>query len=256
MPWNQGSHARKYMIADGEYGDMSSSSTGELVFWGEWEGPSRVLKRWDKADELPRYLQEPYWDSPTVEGFRQNTDPWVFGDAFRYSNCKQLTTKQRPSALQGLTVGSLIIFGSGRPKERRFVLDTIFVVGKINGHFVPNQPSDLPIDERFRVGTVESIATCPPAVASGTFTLYEGATKTRPIKEMFSFAPCLPVESGIPRFARPDIELPGIINPASTQTPAGAKEPRSLDETQATWGTIVEQVLDQDLLLATRIDLK
>lgn len=257
MPWNQDSHARKFMLVNGEYGDAESSPTaGELVFWGEWEGPSRVLKRWGNSGELPRYLHAPVWEPPAVEGFRQNTDPWVFGDSFRYSNCKQLTNgRKNPSALQRLTVGSLIVFGSGKPKEGRFILDTVIVVGERAGTFVPNEPDNLRVDQRFRQGTIESLATCPPDVASATFTLYEGASRTNPVEGMFSFTPCLPSHGNAPRFARPDIELSGLINPASTQTPSGAKDPRSIDEAKSAWLSIVDQVLRQDLLLANRVEL-
>lgn len=255
MAWNRDSHARKYMLVHGEISDATAAHEGQLVFWGEWEGASRVLKEWPNKGELPRFLHEPYWSPPAGEGFRQNTDPWVFGERFRYSNCKQLTPQKRPSALQDLTEGSVIFFGSGKPKERRFVLDTVFVVGRILGTFSPREPEAAQVDERFRIGTIESLATCPPGVANASFTLYEGATRRHSVSGMYSFAPCLPADQNVQRFARPDVELPGIINPASTQTPSGAKDPRSIEEVTQAWSSVVDQVLNQDLLLATRMDL-
>jgi hypothetical protein len=51
MPWNTGGHRRKFMIAPGRYktGDGSIAES-ELVFWGEWEAPSSVVRRWPVRD--------------------------------------------------------------------------------------------------------------------------------------------------------------------------------------------------------------
>ncbi len=85
-------HARKFVRSPGRYLDGNGEAyESELVFWGEWEGPSDVVDRWDRDGDLPRFLHEPIWGPPPTPGFRQNTDPWVFGDSFRYSNCKQFT---------------------------------------------------------------------------------------------------------------------------------------------------------------------
>ena len=49
----------------------------------------------------------------------------MFGDAFIYSNCKQYLR-----AMQNMPIGSIVLFGRGMKVhgERRFVLDTCFVV--------------------------------------------------------------------------------------------------------------------------------
>ena len=101
MRWNTGSHRRKFLSADGVWiDDTGRLESGTIAFWGEWEAPSRVRQTFPRAAGLPRYLHEalPATDPPA--GFRQNTDPWVFGSTFLYSNCKQLTPQLRPSALQ------------------------------------------------------------------------------------------------------------------------------------------------------------
>jgi hypothetical protein len=107
-----------------------SLAEAPLAFWAEWEAPSYVIHRWPEEGDLPRFLQEPRWERPTNKEFRQNTDPWVFGDCFRYSNCHQLNQ----SGLRNLAAGSVILFGStlgfASPAGPRFVLDTLFVVSE------------------------------------------------------------------------------------------------------------------------------
>lgn len=86
MPWNVGDHARKFLTSPGIFLDAEGEiRDDELVFWGEWEGPSRVVRRWQRHADLPTILHEPYWTTPDIEGPRQNTDPWVFGDTFLYT---------------------------------------------------------------------------------------------------------------------------------------------------------------------------
>lgn len=192
------------------------------------------------------------------EGFRQNTDPWVFGDSFYYSNCKQRTNEGRNvTAMQRLAPGSLILFGSTRHWE--FVVDTVFVVGRRLTTFVAGEPLEVEVDPAFRVATLESLTsgeTEDEESEEQSFTLYEGATPSRPAQGMFSFVPCLPYDGEGPRFARPAIQLPGIVNPRSTQAASGAGRQRDIDEVVRAWEAVVSQVLDQDLLLATRLDLQ
>jgi hypothetical protein len=103
MPWNVGDHARKFLRGHGRCIDHDDTlGEANVVFWGEWEAPSRVVTRW-RDRHGPRALHDPYWCTPP-RGSRQNTDPWVFGEAFRYSNCRQLTAgHHRPSRMQQLT---------------------------------------------------------------------------------------------------------------------------------------------------------
>ena len=254
MPWNRGPHARKFLLTEGTFRDeQGSEHKEEIVFWGEWEGPSRVLRRWPKEYALPRFLHEPFLDAPP-EGERQNTDPWVFGERFYYSNCKQRTNQGRtPTAMQRLTPGSLILFGSSVGGE--FVLDTMFVVGERLGSYVAGEPLDIEVDTAFRIATIESLAAWAKDKEDPSFSLYAGSPASRSISGMFSFVPCLPADGDGPRFARPAIRLPGIVNPASRQSAAGATRPRSPSEVTAAWASVVEQVLDHDLLLGTRMEL-
>lgn len=243
QPWNTGDHRRKFLKSRGRCINASGrASEGDLVFWGEWEGPSYIVESWKPKDALPRFLHRPVWEFPETNGARQNTDPWVFGDSFKFSNCKQLTPRRNRSSLQSLTPGSLILFGSTIGVE--FVLDTALVV-KGCSRFSPGDPPDC--DEAFRICTVESLLTSAGRV-DDPLTLYHGATYEAPINAMYSFVPCRPARAREARFARPSISLP-FINPRSTQTPSGVKTPRSEADVREAWNCVRKQVLDAGCLL-------
>ena len=138
---------------------------------------------------------------------RQNTDPFVFGDYFLYSVCKQ-RKKIRNSDLSEFTKlgelekGSIILFGSTISKKQGgpyFVLDTVFVVGDYKAYHSKNAPSDLsgfvPNDYCDLMGFVHWSP-------SNDFICYKGATVENPVNDMFSFVPCKPCSSGEVGFPR------------------------------------------------------
>jgi len=47
---------------------------------------------------MPRFVHEPVLARPTSPA-RQNTDPFVFGPSFLYSNCRQFTHQLGPTCL-------------------------------------------------------------------------------------------------------------------------------------------------------------
>jgi hypothetical protein len=197
QPWNTGDHFRKFLCSGGRYVDNRGSlGSGTLVFWGEWEPPSNIVEKWSKQGRLPRFLHQPVWQRPAFSGPRQNTDPWVFGDCFRYSNCKQYSQR----ALRQVAPGSLILFGS--TLDGKFVIDTLFVI-RDSSPFIPNGfPPD--IDDAFMVCTIEALRKDVKA-AGRCFTLYRGATFDTPVNGLYSFVPCRPANHKIrvsagPRF--------------------------------------------------------
>lgn len=124
--WNNDEgHYRKFLLNKGDYlndiGDLDPK-TSELFFWGEWEGNSffSPINQTNNApvDVLPNGIHEPF-HSTLIRGF-QNTDPYVFGDYFKYCVCKQ------KGKLCHLDPNSLILFGSVYPPK--FYVDTVFVV--------------------------------------------------------------------------------------------------------------------------------
>lgn len=246
----------------GDTGASSSSPRGEcldgddrvceaeLVFWAEWEPPSRVERRWRAAGRQPRVLHRPYWTEPETSGSRQNPDPWVWGDQMIYSNCKQITgLERRPTSMQRLTRGSIICFGS--TIDGAFCVDTVFVVASTEP-WVPAEAAELAVDEAFKACTGGAI-TAGGRDAHVSLTLYRGATVENPVEGMFSFVPARRADEDDPRFTRPQIRLPGFINPASRQSTRGSKRPLPMDTLRDTWNALHHQVVAADLLCAVRI---
>jgi hypothetical protein len=84
--WNRDDHRRKFMKGMGRYIVSGEMKEGELVFWGEWEPESAVLHRYHRpVADRPRYLYEPYFVEHRDGAWRQNTDPFVFGERFHYT---------------------------------------------------------------------------------------------------------------------------------------------------------------------------
>jgi hypothetical protein len=135
------------------------------------------------------------------------------------------------------------------------VLDTVFVVAGYVDHgagdvrsalaaHVPDQYWNMTLDTWYSGSIPEG----------RTFRLYFGATPDEPLGEMFSFFPALPAPGEIPRFARPEIRLPGFITPHLTQ---GKKIARDLSQPEIAelWDDVARQVADAGLALGVRADL-
>ena len=259
QPWNTSSeHRRKFLRNPGSYvADDGTLAEAELAFWGEWEAPSYPIDGWAPSGDLPCFLQEPVWERPRFNGPRQNTDPWVFGHCFRYSNCKQLSQR----GLRNLAPGSLILFGSTLGLRSsagpRFVVDTVFVVGHERQQYTPKKPPDT--DEAFRICTIESLAsdsafcgaTAKVCAAAGSwFTLYSGATYDAPVNGMYCFAPSRRADQEGCRFMRPTLSLPAdYVNPMSWQSPKGANTPRSAQIIRQIWQAARDQVIKAGCLI-------
>src|SRR5258708_28942802 len=240
--WNTGADPwRKFLQSVGRWIDADGNrSETNLVFWGEWEPPSLITERWPVNGDLPRFLHKPIWEHPTSNAPRQNTDPWVFGNGFRYSNCKQLAQ----AGLRKLPPGSVIFFGS--TLYGKFVVDTVFVVANAT----PFTPRHAPnVDDAFRVCTIESLRTM--GLDDYDFTLYDGATLEEPFGGMFSFVPCRRVDAGDYRFARPVLNLPCSYKVSNTRQPYGTKDPLTMEQVFERWDDARRQVLSADCLLGT-----
>ena len=246
MPWNTDQHRRKFLVTPGRYLDADRrAGEAELVFWGEWEPPSRVVARWPRHGRLPRSLHQPFWAEPTTKAFRQNTDPWIFGKRMIYSNCKQvLGQERRRTSMQGLTPASVICFGSTIDDE--FCVDTVLVVASAEP-WIPADVDCLDLDAAFKICTGRSVAT-RSSDAQASLTLYRGATVDEPVEGMFSFVPARLAHGEDPRFSRPPVHSK-FINPANRQSTWGSKRPLSMDTVRRTWETLCDQVVDAGLLL-------
>lgn len=228
--WNTGPHRRKFMRCLGDHVDASNRliHNKPLLFWGEWEPPSDVKPLSKVTEKLnPKWLHEPYVPaeipsgglsscSPTENSCRsgcgkgeslQNTDPFVFEDAFRYFVCKQAKKEfSQVRRMSKLEAGSMILFGStsGPKGEEFFQLDTVFVAAD----WIEYDPSNLksllsnPRVSRLYDQLVISKAFPQPASHSIKLRHYFGATFENRIDGMYSFSPSRVCEAepiGFPR---------------------------------------------------------
>jgi hypothetical protein len=252
--WNRDQHRRKFLVSRGRYLDAGELREADLEFWGEWEPESRVVKHYDgQIPDGPHFLYEPYFVRHN-DGWRQNTDPFMFGEQFHYTGCLQ-HTRLGPTQLRNLAPGSVLLFGSCRQKSH-FVIDTVFVVGERHiDHDVGNHEGVLLPAVSDTYWTVTGVpwysGQVPPAQSHR---LYFGATPEKPVAGMFSFFPCLPHGADGGGFARPTIDIPGLITPHLTQGKKMARD-LNLTEMHELWETVVAQVQAQGLMLGVHAEL-
>ena len=154
--WNtlNSQHARKFMEFGGKWiEDDGSARSDNLRAWGEWEAESDLvceLSQPHQYSQYPRYLWHPYYVPKDNYKWLHNTDPFIFGERFLYSNCKQ----QALSGLRHLGRGSVIAFGSGKKVggERKWVLDTVLVVADSLTYSAPEARRVLGARPRNTVG--------------------------------------------------------------------------------------------------------
>ena len=255
--WNphSRSHARKFMEFDGKWLDRDGSEgEGGLRAWGEWEAESELLCQLEQPfqdSQFPGYLWRPYYIPKDNYHRLHNTDPFIFGDRFLYSNCKQ----RQMQSLTDLGGGSVIAFGSGRNirGEAKWVLDTVFVVAD-SLHYQARDAHRVLAEvapDAFLTVTARPI----DANQEASFTLYTGASETDPQDAMFSFFPAVPA-GGETGFPRPPINLPGeYFNAKNWQSPKGVNSERTREELRGLWNALVDQVCEADLVLGTHASL-
>ena len=125
-------HARRLLRHRGEYvNSQNQIVSADLTFWNEYEAPTNPTpitvgtRGWEYAENYHTIiLPVPPLPPIKLAGCCVNTDPCVFGDTFKYSNCQQVPNGD----LWDIPIGSLILFGACR--KSLFALDTVFVVGK------------------------------------------------------------------------------------------------------------------------------
>jgi hypothetical protein len=244
MGWHRrdGPHCRKFLKSLGRWRDATGQEhSGELTFWGEWEPQSLIIHRWpDAAKGAPRFLHEPFWCVPGDDRWLYNTDPFVFGECFLYSNCRQ----PHFETLRELAPGSVILFGSNLGGA--FVLDTVFVVASGVGYSWAKRAGISDVNEPFRRIVLDPLFTSQED-RSRTFRLYRGATPEVPWNGMFSFVPCRPASGDAARFARPVIHLPGLVTPNLAMR---AKfNPLDVGALERAWRSVIEQIHAQGLFL-------
>ena len=255
-------HKRKFMqVRGGWIEEDGTKRSGDLWAWGEWEPESDLIRKLDRprsSRNHPRYLWQPYYVPRDDYGGLHNTDPFIFGDCFLYSNCGQVGSSRR--GLKHLDQGSVIAFGSGRKADgdKKWMLDTVLVVRESCDY----NPLESHEALEFKVPDAFLKVTDGPLAADlaqnpekGGFQLYRGATRDDPIYEMFSFFPAMPA-GGDAGFPRPFISLQDeSFNPRSLQAPKGHGRDRTLKELRGLWKSLVIQVHDAGLVLGTCADV-
>ncbi len=265
--WNRlkYSHMRKFMKLQGRWSDAEDKEqSGELWAWGEWEAESEIIREFNHRQDnkrCPRYLWSPYYVPKKKYRGLHNTDPFIFGDRFLYSNCGQLSEKK--VGLKCLDRGSIIVFGSAKKinGDYNWQLDTVFVVNDFTDYAIHDAHAQLNsrVPDEFMDVTVSPIVANTEAVLSANkLRLYRGATPDDPVHGMYSFFPAVPA-GGDSGFARPVINLSSeCFNPENTQAPKGIAENGrrfSCDEQRDLWDKLVEQVREYGLVLGTQADL-
>lgn len=243
-------HRRKFMRAPGSWCDEPGGEVrhGELTFWGEWEADSEVAPIPGGGAGLPAWLHRPVFkgpDSAPAEVVAQNTDPFVFGERFLYTFCRQ----PRNAKLRRLARGSVILFGS--KSGGQFVLDTMFVVADSVDHtrddyleVAAPRASDV-----FRATTLDPMYGWDATVGGR---LYFGATHAEPVGGMFSFVPCRPADPPT-AFARPPVALSGLVEPRLAMQARTVPLP-SLARAAEVWRLVVLKVLASELALGVRAE--
>ena len=127
--WNNRKHKRKFMRMNGvKYLDAKKRpDKGEATFWGEWEAQSSfdVISKTNKNLDKPRLCHKPFYDSSYSGEKTNGTDPFIFGDHFWFTHCKQ-----GYKSIRNLGEDSIVIFGSERKQDKMFLVDTIFVISR------------------------------------------------------------------------------------------------------------------------------
>ena len=165
----KGGHRRRLLCHAGEYVDGNNNCYHDdnLCFWNEYEAPTfaHPIPRHPKWNFAQYYhtIIKPIPPSPNRQRNCQddaldeccdNTDPCVFGDTFKYSNCQQVPNGD----LWNLPKGSLILFGSHHANS--FYLDTVFVTQAPGVTYsVPIAKHQLPfsVSNNYKIVTLDNL---------------------------------------------------------------------------------------------------
>lgn len=245
--WNNTKdHKRKFLHTTGACVEKGKKTEeNDIYFWGEWEPESEVsLIDNPGGDHYPHFIHEPFLrlneSGQLIQGDKNstptNTDPFVFGeDGFYYSYCKQ-NKNGKPTQMQDLEPGSIILFGSTinqNTDDAYFALDTVFVVGPVENKLEYNKNTELnKLKEfgpkyycdimNFKASGNNSNCSDNGNARGGNCgscgdsknercTCYRGASYDDPIKcgddKMYSFVPCKIGEDGKKGFERVKLRM-------------------------------------------------
>jgi len=288
--WNTDSHKRKFLSVQGDYltRDETLVTDKNIMLWGEWEPDSQVKEFNTHDGNLPRYMHFPYIRNPLPNRTQrtgsqntgscnspgcnaadpngeswQNTDPFIFGDNFKYAICRQ-RTKYSDFRIQDLEAGTIIVFGSLSDKQdstfTSIRIDTVFVV---SSHFIDKQTlltmKDTTLSTHDKTYFDISFRMAFPTNEDfpDDNKLYTGVTYKDRNKyhEMFSFVPAMPCSTDMPEKGFPRIEMPLFHETNQPITPFMVKENVTDNECATYWKELKEKALSHSGCIATRVGM-
>lgn len=248
---NENVHFRKFIQNPGHnvngLNDLKPTQD-DLYFWGEWEGNS-FFKPFPKADFriLPNGLHKPF-HSTAIRG-SQNTDPYIFGDNFKYCVCKQ------KGKLTSLVLDDLILFGTVLPKLGKLYIDTVFVVKDHNLSKNVQKTNGAHYSRVYKEETLEQLI---EYLKTSKFNknnnnrVYHSKTWWDD-REYFSFVPCKLSYDNI-GFERLFIELSNQTFQLSSNPTGISFLKRCRLSSQELWKEIVRISLEQGFKLGVKFD--
>lgn len=254
---NEKYHKRKFLKHEGWYLENIGETfdphpkRGELYFWGEWEPQSEFKltgNPYSTQPSLPHAIHKPIF-SKQGKG-KHNTDPFVFGEHFYYTNCKQKQTGNGQKMLN-LPKFSIILFGSEKNKTD-FVIDTVFVVDtsetiknyKTHKNNYPNILREATIDLNGGLQNWHKL------YRGKMYNFHNHYSNENPY--IFCFFPCK-VGCDITGFERPTIDWKkfGLQKPGAYTV---LKEIRYSSEISF-WNNIVEEIIKQGFSLGIKLEM-
>ena len=238
--WNNDpQHYRKFIKNSGDYLQNLNSKPhkNSLLFWGEWEGNSEFAP-FAGGLGFPDGTHIPF-HSILIRGI-QNTDPYVFGEYFKYAICSQT------GVMCNLLSDSLILFGT--TKDIGFELDTVFVVRNHESaqNVYLNKASNYTLI--YREETLEQLGQTYYGPNPSMYNkIYRGQTWCEN-QDYFSFVPCK-VNDGI-GFKKVLLPIP----PMGKQKVGHPYQQFSKLNHNQLWRYIVDEVLRQGFYLGIRFD--
>jgi hypothetical protein len=259
IKWNDNYyHKRKFLMSPGMYVENGREVKADLTFWGEWEPQSNIEYLSKTKENYPTILNLPFID-PKVDNKLHNTDPYIFGDTFKYFICKQ----GRSPMLRNLDRMSLILFGSNI--AGKFCLDTLFVVSDSNKQYQLRDITTLDrMDTQFYHAGLQPLISdnyCDKIKCKKNnkdYRYYEAVnfSEREVYNNVFSFVPSrkytkLNYDKFV--FKRPIVKIPEIVSDNLKQgfNASGGKN-YSENQIKIIWNEIVEQITNQGLLLGTQ----
>lgn len=248
--WNNDNvHFRKFIQNNGHYinglKDLNPKQA-ELYFWGEWEGNS-FFNPFPKNDfqKLPNGLHK-LFHSTVIKGI-QNTDPYIYGDNFKYCVCKQT------GRLTNLILDDLILFGTVVPSLNKFYIDTIFVIQDHDSSSNVQTTGGAYYSQIYKEETLEQLN---EYLKVPTFTnnnrVYHSKTWWDD-KDYFSFVPCKLSYDNI-GFERLFLDLDNEIFQLSSNSTGKSFLKRCSLNSKDLWKEIVKISVEQGFKLGVKFD--